>query len=302
MFPNHLRCAIAAEVACRGGEGRWLAQGVWLLPCAGPGSDTHRACATRAHRGSAWKRGRRVSLAPARWSLWVRNFLRREGRAGSPLSLPRPLLLFEVFLSSLPLPVCTAMPPRGTVGTAALPCRLEAVPRQSITNSGRCCRPCLSHSPAFHLSAHPCPRLANPALSAALFSSSHHPKVPGRGSGLSVRAGTLCGCELAVFTGTFLSRSHAVTPSLGGHSSAMLSTESVPEQAGWHCRASPCQRIPRSYHSYLVLCRLRSPASAAPQAAQQLQHTGSDRARASCPESLGPQPGVQRCSRRHRGA
>lgn len=79
-----------------------------------------------------------------------------------------------------------------------------------------------------------------------------------------------------MFIQTCIFPSRAVTPSLGGHSSAILGTESVPKQAGWHWRPRPCQEIPRSYHSYLVLCRRQSLASATPRAAHQLQHTGSD--------------------------
>lgn len=109
--------------------------------------DTHRACArvtqTR-HRGTAGlclEMGNESQACSRRMKSLGKKFLneRRLGWEVCPLNLPRPLLIFEVFLSCLPLPVCTGMPPRDTVGTAALPCRLEAVLRQSITNSGQCC-------------------------------------------------------------------------------------------------------------------------------------------------------------------
>lgn len=78
-----------------------------------------------------------------------------------------------------------------------------------------------------------------------------------------------------MFLRACVSPDHDISPFPVGRSSTVLSTESVRKQAGWRYRASPCQQIPRSYHSYFLLCRRRSPASPAPQAARQLRHPGS---------------------------
>lgn len=264
--------------------GGWLRDRVRGCPVCRAVPDTHRACArvtqTR-HRGTAGlclEMGNESQAYSRRMESLGEKFLteRRLGWEVCPLNLPRPLLLFEVFLSCLPLPVCTGMPPRDTVGTAALSGRLEAILRQSITNSGQCCTQTPMPIPQPHVSS----------LSPFLSTSCQHCarcsplQLQPSAQGARERFRAQCTCRDIAWLGSVRVYteapipSHAIIPSLGGHSSAILSPESVPKQAGWHQTPSPCQQIPRSYHSYLVLCRRRSPVSAAPRAAHQLQHTG----------------------------
>lgn len=52
----------------------------------------------------------------------------------------------------------------------------------------------------------------------------------------------------------------------GDRGTAVLGAVSLRHSGGWHSRASLRQQIPRSHHSYFLLCSKRSPASAAPEA------------------------------------
>lgn len=132
-----------------------------MHPCAGPWSDTHPACARVARTrhqstsGLGLEMGSESQACSSRMESLGEKFLTERGLGweACPLNLPWPLLLFEVFLSCLPLPVCTGMPPRDTVSTAALPRRLEAILKQSITNSGQCCRQTPLPVPQPHISS-----------------------------------------------------------------------------------------------------------------------------------------------------
>lgn len=131
----------------------------------------------------------------------------------------------------------------------------------------------LSHGPMCHLSAHLQPCQADMVPVAALSSSSDLPKVLGRCWWRGPEQVHECR-NIAGLRDAYLSTGACVPlprPHTGGCSSTALSTESLHKQAGWRYRGSPCQQIPRNYHSYFLLCRRRSPAStAALQAAHRL--------------------------------
>lgn len=188
-----LRLPHAEEV--RGGGWR-SGQGAWVHPCAGPWSDTHHACAcvTWTHHqstsGPSLEMGSESHACSSRTESLGEKFLMERGLGWEvcPLNLPWPFLLFEVFLSSLPLPVCTGMPPRDTVGTTALPRRLEAVLRQSITNSGQCCRQAPLPIPQPHVSS------LSPSLSTSCQHSAHCSPIQLQPSPQGAREGIRAGC------------------------------------------------------------------------------------------------------------
>lgn len=176
-----------------------------MHPCAGPCSDTHRACACvtrtrhRSASGLCLGMGSESQACSSRMESLGEKFLmeRRLGWEVCPLNLPWPLLLFEVFLSCLPLPVCTGMPPRDTVGPAALPCRLEATLKQSITNSGQCCRQTPLPIPEPHISS------LSPSLSTSCQRSAHCRPVQLQPSPQGAREGIRaeCMCRDTVWLG-----------------------------------------------------------------------------------------------------
>lgn len=213
---------------------------------------------------------------------WAISHGERAGLGGLSSEHPWPLPAFGgfPFISfQQVLPSCRSPYLRGNVSRGHRRHRSFAVPagglfegRTSLTQGSAADRlPCMPCGPTFHFSAHPCPHCADTVPVAALSSSSHHPEVPVEGTGAGcVGAGTLQRWEMPRFLQARMSPSHDITPSPGDHSSAVLSTDSLHKPPGWRYGASPCQQIPCTYHSYFLLCRRRSPASAAPQAARRL--------------------------------